>query len=254
MRIEQFELPEAQDDESSRSDVHRRLEFKLNQLQWAPLWSQRAASDAKVVGCYVGRHYAMGRWMWTEPSEPIREEAIRALRDGLHHLEVEAGPGITEEILQMIAHGREKAAADPSLINTDILTEPYASIFKKVLVRPLNEVADFLDGFRLPVVRRAADNQAWGQAFITSYVCQVIYNDWPQITREKPLARLCDYILERIPLRLSEGIRSNEEMLAAFRESVRKLCNEVRFSTGKPGRPPEKRRGEAGRSKPRDIS
>jgi hypothetical protein len=214
----------------------------MNQLQWAPLWSQRAASDAKVVGCYVGRQYAMGRWLWTEPSEPIREEALRALREGLHHLEVESGPGITEEIIDMIADARNKAAADPSLINTDAITEPYATIFKKVLVRPLSEVADFLDGFRLPVVRRAADNQMWGQAFITSYVCDVIYNDWPQIKREKPLARLCDYILERIPVRLSEGIRRNEEMLAAFRESVRKLCNEVGFSTGEVGRPRENRR------------
>jgi hypothetical protein len=241
MRVDQFELPEAQDDELSRSDVHRRLEFKLRQLQWAPLWSQRAASDAKVVGCYVGREYAMARWLWTEPSEPIREEAITALRDGLHHLEVEAGPGIAEEIMQMIFDARNKAIADPSLVDTDALTEPYATIFKKVLVRPLSEVADFLDGFRLPVVRRAADNEVWGQAFIASFVCQVIYNDWPQITREKPLTRLCDYILERIPVRLSEGIRSNEEILTAFRESVRKLCNEIGFSTGKAGRPRESR-------------
>lgn len=242
MRVDQFELPESQDDELSRADVHRRLEFKLTQLQWAPLWSQRAASDAKVVGCYVGREYAMGRWLWTEPSEPIREEAMRALRDGLHHLEVESGPGIAEEIIQMIADARNKAAADPSLINMDVLTEPYATILKKVLVRPLSEVADFLDGFRLPVIRRAADNQVWGQAFIASYVCQIIYNDWPQIKREKPLAKLCEYILERIPVRLSEGIRSNEQMLNAFHESVRKLCNEVGFSTGEAGRPRKKRR------------
>jgi len=60
MRIDQFQDPESQDDEVARSDVHRRIEFKINQLQWAPLWSQRAASDAKVVGCYVGRQYADG--------------------------------------------------------------------------------------------------------------------------------------------------------------------------------------------------
>ena len=167
---------------------------------------------------------------------------MRALRDGLHHLEVESGRGIAEEIIEMIADARKKAAADPSLINMDVLTEPYATIFKKVLVRPLSEVADFLDGFRFPVVRRAADNEVWGQTFITSYVCHVIYNDWPQIAQEKPLARLCEYILERIPVRLSEGIRKNDEMLTAFRESVRKLCNEVGFSTGGAGRPRKKRR------------
>jgi hypothetical protein len=36
MRIDRFEEPESQDDELARSDVHRRLEFKLGQLQWAP--------------------------------------------------------------------------------------------------------------------------------------------------------------------------------------------------------------------------
>jgi hypothetical protein len=48
---------------------------------------------------------------------------------------------------------------------------------------------------------------------------------------------LCDYVLDRIAPRLSTSIRSNDQMLAAFHESVRKLCNEVGFSTGKPGRP-----------------
>lgn len=224
----------------ARSDIHRRVEFKISQLQWAPLWNQRGASDVKVVGCYVGREYAMGRWLWTEPGEPIPKEQMAALREGLHHLEVEAGPGIAKEIMEMLATAREKAIADPSLINTDVLTEPYAAILKKVLVRPLNEVADFLDGFRLPVVRRAADNDVWAQSFIASYACGVIYNDWPQIAQEKPLARLCDYILERIPPRLSTGIRSSEEKLTAFRESVRKLCNELEFSTGEPGRPRKK--------------
>jgi hypothetical protein len=71
-----------------------------------------------------------------------------------------------------------------------------------------------------------------------------MYNDWPQITHQKPLARLCDYILERIPVRLSEGICNDEQMLAAFRENVRKLCNEIGFSTGKAGRPRKKRRGQ----------
>jgi hypothetical protein len=239
MRIDSFQEPESQDDEFARSDVHRRLEFKLGQLQWAPLWNQRAASDAKVVGCYVGREYAMGRWLWTEPSEPIPEAAMSALRDGLHHLEVESGPGIADEIIGMILAAREKVAADPSLINYDALTEPYATILKKVLQRPLPEVAEFLDGFRLPVLRRAADNDVWAQAFIASYVCGVLYNDWPQIQHQKPLAKLCDYVLDRIPPRLSTSIRSNDQMLAAFHESVRKLCNEVGFSTGKPGRPKE---------------
>jgi hypothetical protein len=237
MRRDGFEEPESQDDELARSDVHRRLEFKLGQLQWAPLWNQRAASDAKVVGCYVGREYAMGRWLWTEPSEPIPEAAISALRDGLHHLEVESGPGIAEEMLEMIFAAREKVAADPSLIDYDALTEPYATILKKVLQRPLLEVADFLDGFRLPVLRRAADNDVWANAFITSYVCAVMYNDWPQIEQQRPLARLCDYILDRIPPRLSSGIRKNDQLLTAFRASVRSLCNEVGFSTGHPGRP-----------------
>src|SRR5436190_14677834 len=109
MRIDHFQEPESQDDEVSRSDVHRRLEFKLGQLQWAPLWNQRAASDAKVVGCYVGREYAMGRWLWMEqPSEPMPEAAMSALRDGLHHLEVEAGPGIADEMIGMILADREK--------------------------------------------------------------------------------------------------------------------------------------------------
>ena len=170
MRIDSFQEPESQDGELARSDVHRRLEFKLGQLHWAPLWNQRAASDAKVVGCYVGREYAMGRWLWTEPSEPIPEAAMSALREGLHHLEVESGPGIADEMIGMMLAAREKVAADPSLINYDALTEPYATILKKVLERPLVEVAEFLDGFRLPVVRRAADNDVWAQAFIASSV------------------------------------------------------------------------------------
>ncbi len=237
MRKGSLEEPESQDDELSRSEVHRRLEFKLGQFQWAPLWNQRRASDAKVVGCYVGREYAMARWLWTEPSEPIPVEAMQALRDGLHHLEVEAGPGIAEEMIEMILAERGKVQTDPSLIKFEALTEPYATILKKVLERPLSEVADFLDGFRLPVVRRAADNEVWARAFISASVCGVMFNDWPQIEEQKPLDRLCDYVLDRIAPRLSKGIRSNEEALAAFRESVRKLCNEVGFSTGKPGRP-----------------
>lgn len=237
MRMDGFQDPESQDDELARSDIHRRLEFKLGQFQWAPLWNQRGASDAKVVGCYVGREYAMARWLWTEPTEPMPPPVLDALRDGLHHLEVESGPGIAEEMIGMILAAREKAKADPSLIDLDALTEPYATILKKVLERPLIEVADFLDGFRLPVVRRAADNEIWARSFITSSVCAVIYNDWPQIQEQKPLATLCDYILDRIPPRLSSGIRSNEQSRAAFQESVRKLCNEVGFSTGELGRP-----------------
>ena len=237
MRVDKFEEPESQDNELSRSDIHRRLEFKLHQLAWAPLWNQRSASDAKVVGCYAGREYAMERWAWGEPSEPIRESVMTALRDGLHHLEVEAGPGIAEEMIGMIMAKREEVRADLSLVNRDALTEPYAGILKKVLERPLNEVADFLDGFRLPVLRRAADNDVWGQAFIASYTCAVLYNAWPEIQQEKPLSRLADCVLDRIPPRLSKGIRANEESLAAFRDSLRKMCNEVGLSTGEPGRP-----------------
>ncbi|HMJ90397.1 MAG TPA: hypothetical protein VK530_11300 [Candidatus Acidoferrum sp.] len=137
----------------------------------------------------------------------------------------------------MILAARETAKGDPSLINIDALTEPYATILKKVLERPLTEVAEFLDGFRLPIVRRATDNEVWARAFITSSVCAVIYNDWPQIQEQKPVSKLCEYILDRIPPRLSKGIRSNEQSRAAFQESVRKLCNEVGFSTGERGRP-----------------
>lgn len=237
MRIDNFQEPESQDDELSRSEVHRRLEFKLGQFQWAPLWNQRGASDAKVVGCYVGREYAMGRWLWGEPSEPVLPAVMDALRDGFHHLEVEAGPGIAEEMIGMILAAREKAAADPSLIKTEALAEPYASILKKVLQRPLTEVAEFLDGFRLPVLRRAADNEIWAKAFAVSYACAVMYNDWPQIQEQKPLGKLCDYVLDRMPPRLSAGIRSSEQTLAAFQGSVRKLCNEVGLPTGEPGRP-----------------
>jgi hypothetical protein len=237
MRRDGFEEPESQDDELARSDTHRRLDFKLGQLQWAPLWNQRAASDAKVANCYVGREYAIGRWLWAEPSEPIPKAAMSALRDGLHHLEVESGPGIAEEMLDMIFATRENVAADPSLIDYDALTEPYATILKKVLQRPLAEVADFLDGFRLPVLRRAVDNDVWANSFIASYVCAVMYNDWPQIEQQRPLAKLCDYILDRIPPRLSIGIRNNDQLLTTFRASVRSLCNEVGFSTGEPGRP-----------------
>ena len=47
MRVDNFQEPESQDDEVCRSDVHRRLEFKLGQFQWAPLWNQRGASMQK---------------------------------------------------------------------------------------------------------------------------------------------------------------------------------------------------------------
>jgi integrase len=139
--------------------------------------------------------------------------------------------------IDMIMAAREKAAADPSLIKMDALTEPYASILKKVLERPLIDVAEFLDGLRLPVLRRAADNDVWANAFTLSYACAVMYNDWPQIEEQKPLRKLCDYVLDRMPPRLTAGIRNSEQTLAAFRGSVRKLCNEVGLSTGQPGQP-----------------
>ena len=192
---------------------------------------------AKVIGCYVGREYAMGRWLWTKPSEPIPPAVMEALRDGLHHLEVEAGPGIADEMIEMILADRQRVAADPTLVKMDALTEPYAAIIKKVLERPLVEVAEFLDGFRLPVLRRAADNDIWANSFAMSYACAVMFSDWPQIQQQRPLRRLCDYVLDRMPPRLSKAIRGSEQTRAAFQGSLRKLCNEVGFPTGKPGRP-----------------
>jgi len=240
MRIDSFQEPEALSDELTLPMPVYKLRFKSNQLNWAPLWNQRSASNAKVVGCLVGRQYAMARWLWGDASEPIAPELVETLREGLYQLEVEAGPGITEEIIGQIVEAREKGRADPSLIDYNVLVEPFATIVGKVLQRPLLEVSDFLEGFRLPVHRRATDNAVWAKSFLSSSIVDIMLRDWPLTGELKPLPRLCAHILERLPPRLQAGLK-DERLKAAFKDTVRKLCNEIELPIGESGRPPKSR-------------
>jgi hypothetical protein len=228
-----LEVPETLVDEMQKPLWARKLAFLADQLDWVPLWSRHQANNAKVVGCYVGKHYAMDAWLRDQCKEGLPDYIVQTLRDGFHQLEVEMGAGEADELIAMYKEGISNPQSDTVISE---ITEIFPLLFKQ----PLADVIDFLEGFALAGRKRLQDNSVWATGFTRAHIYNIMRNNVWDVERQKPLAKLCAYILQRLPPRI-RMLEKNESLLKAFQENVRETCNDIGLSTGPVGRTRKKR-------------
>jgi len=219
--------PETAADEAQKPGWAWKLDRIASESAWAALPMNRAWSEAKRTGCLVGREFVMRQWVLEQTRAGANRELEALFRDGAHQLEVEMGPGVADELLEQLRthevddSGRSRLAC--------ILTLAFQASVK--------ECAEFFDGFEMPIRKRAENGEVWKSVCLRVWIHSVLQNNWPEIPQLRPLRVLCDFILDRIPPRMSRRIRNDTFPKRQFQENVRKLCNSVGLKTGTIGRP-----------------
>jgi hypothetical protein len=220
--------PESAAEDSQKPDWVRKLDKIATENAWAALPMNRAWSKAKRLGCSVGREFVMRQWFLEQLGNGSGTEVEKLILDSARDLEVDLGPGIGEDMLK-------------ELRNCDVEDSDRNAGFARILAvaftAPVGEAADFFEGFTSAVRKRADDDSVWTSICLRASIYSVLQNNWHAVPEQRPLQKLCNFILRRIPARIERGIRRDEHLLNAFRENVRKACNTIGLPTGTRGRP-----------------
>ncbi|MEI9896350.1 MAG: hypothetical protein WDN28_21420 [Chthoniobacter sp.] len=220
--------PETAADEAQKPKWAWELDRIAVESAWAALPMNRAWSEAKRTGCLVGREFVMRRWMMEQTRAGANPDLKALFRDGAHQLEVEMGPGIADEVMEQL----RTLEVDDSGRNIRL-----ASILTLAFQASVKECAEFFDGFVMPIRKRAENGEVWKSVCLRVWIHSVLQNNWPEVPHLRPLRVLCDFVLARIPPRMSRRIRNDDVLTGQFRENLRKLCNSVGLPTGTVGRP-----------------
>jgi len=220
--------PETAADEAQKPEWAWELDRIAAESIWAALPMNRRWSEAKRTGCLVGREFVMRRWAVEQLHSGANPDFEAMMQEGAFQLEVEMGPGAADEFMNMV---RTEPFYD---LNRNVAL---ARILTLAFAASVKESADFFDGFVMAVRKRAENDDVWKSVCLRASVHSILQNNWPQIPQLRPLRVLCDFVLERLPPRLSRRIRGDEILMGNFRENLRKLCNSAGMPTGSVGRP-----------------
>ena len=221
--------PETIAEEQLKPPWVRKLERAFIESCWGPLPMNRAWSKAKRVGCAVGREFVMRKWVLEQFAAGLTAEFEAEIRHGLRDLEVDMGAGLADDLIESIRTERPNDSERHARL-AEILTVAFAA--------PVKESADFFDGFTLAVRKRGENNDVWKSACQRASIYTVILNHWPEIPEQRPLKRLCEFILRHMSAPMERGVRGRELLQRAFEGDVRTVCNMAGLPTGKVGRQP----------------
>ena len=220
--------PETAAAEAEIPDWLRKLREISTETAWAALPMNRSWSEAKRLGCTVGREFVMRNWFLEQFENGPSPQIETLVRDAARDLEPDLGAGIADDMIQQL----QMIPRDDKERNSAL-----ARILALAFSASVNESADFFDGFSAAVRKRADDDEVWASICLRASIYAVLENNWQVIPDQKPLPALCDFILRRIPARIERRVRRDEMVRRAFGENVRKVCNMVGLPTGKTGRP-----------------
>jgi hypothetical protein len=223
--------PETAADEAAKPRWVSKLESVATESAWAALPMNRAWSEAKRLGCAVGREFVTRRWLVEQFNNGASLELENTIRESARDLEADLGPDLGEEMLEQL---RANLRDDPER-NTAL-----ARILETAFLASVEGAADFFEGFASAVRKRADDDAVWAAICLRTSIYAVLQNNWQVVPDQRPLHVLCEFILLRIPTRLERGIRRDDKLLRAFHENVRKVCNTIGLPTGTRGRPRKK--------------